>query len=58
MSHTGNVEECPFCGLYHNGRCRQIKSIEYFANGTIKKIVYENGQQDNERQVSDEREKV
>ena len=43
---TSIVETCPYCGLYHMGRCLQIRSIEYFPNGTIKKIIYENGQKE------------
>lgn len=32
--------QCEHCGLWHNGVCHLIKSIEYHPNGTIKKIEY------------------
>jgi hypothetical protein len=32
------MNECPYCGAYHPGTCHRVKSIEYFANGTIKKV--------------------
>ena len=45
MKNAADVlKECPYCGLNHTGRCPQIRSIEYYPNGTIKKIEYENGQ--------------
>lgn len=44
MSDTNVLETCPYCGICHTGRCPQLRSIEYYPNGTIKKITYENGQ--------------
>ena len=35
---------CPYCGMFHIGRCPALRSIEYYPDGTVKKIVYENGQ--------------
>jgi len=34
---------CNHCGFIHDGVCPRIKSIEYFENGTIKKIEYYGG---------------
>ena len=31
---------CGYCGCYHQGICSRIKSIEYYPNGTMKKIEY------------------
>lgn len=31
---------CEHCGLYHAGRCSKIKAIEYYPNGTIKRVEY------------------
>ena len=31
---------CQHCGCYHQGTCPRIKSIEYYLNGSIKKIEY------------------
>jgi hypothetical protein len=30
------------CGFIHDGVCPQIKSIEYYENGMIKKVEYHN----------------
>ena len=32
--------QCPYCGLYHQGTCPKIESIEYHQNGTVKKITF------------------
>jgi len=29
---------CSYCGSYHVGVCPRIKSIEYYANGTVKRV--------------------
>jgi len=47
------LETCPHCGVWHSGRCPQIRSIEYFPNGIIKKITYENGQQETIEELKD-----
>jgi hypothetical protein len=31
---------CQHCGFMHSGVCSRIKSIEYYANGTIKRVEY------------------
>ena len=31
---------CGFCGNYHGPTCPLIKSIEYYPDGTIKRIEY------------------
>lgn len=36
--------KCPFCDNYHFGRCPEVRSVEYYENGAIKKVEYENGQ--------------
>jgi hypothetical protein len=29
---------CPYCNAYHAGVCSRIKTIEYWEDGTIKKV--------------------
>lgn len=48
-STGGQFPLCPFCSNYHLGRCTEVKSIEYYENGTIKKVEYENGQDEPHR---------
>jgi hypothetical protein len=38
----GNAVLCGHCGLYHGvgGMCPRIKSIEYYENGTVKRVEY------------------
>ena len=31
---------CGHCGCYHSGPCPRIKAIEYYENGTIKRVEY------------------
>ena len=40
---------CPYCSgdgdyIYHSGVCPKIKEIEYYPNGTIKKVTFEGGE--------------
>ena len=37
---TSDGTPCSHCGYFHMGPCPRIKSIEYFPNGTIKRIDY------------------
>lgn len=42
---TGKSMACPYCSgpqdIFHYGRlCPKIKSIEYFKDGTIKKVEF------------------
>lgn len=39
--------KCPFCGNYHYSICPEVRSVEYYENGTIKKVEYERGQEIN-----------
>lgn len=31
---------CAHCGQWHDGVCSRVKSVEYYPNGTVKKIKY------------------
>lgn len=31
---------CGFCGKMHGVRCPEVKAIEYYENGTIKRVEY------------------
>jgi hypothetical protein len=33
-------DNCRHCGSYHSGPCPFIKAIEYFPDGTIKRVEY------------------
>ena len=37
---TARVSHCQHCGNYHTGQCPRIKAIEYYANGTVKRIEF------------------
>ena len=37
---TANLNHCQHCGNYHTGQCPRIKAIEYYANGTVKRIEF------------------
>lgn len=37
---TTGLQYCGHCGVSHVGMCPFIKSIEYYPNGTIKRIEY------------------
>ena len=36
---------CPYCSndsvqVYHGGKCPKVKAIEYYENGTVKKVEF------------------
>lgn len=35
-----NAWPCQWCGAYHTGVCRRVKSIDYYPDGTIKRIEF------------------
>ena len=42
---TSNVSTCPHCGGMHSMPCPAVRAIEYFPNGTIKRVEYRHGYQ-------------
>lgn len=36
---TYTINQCCYCDGYHTGLCPRIKEIEYYFNGTVKKVV-------------------
>jgi len=34
------TEKCKHCGNTHENRCPWVKSIEYFEDGTVKRVEY------------------
>lgn len=42
MSQTSGVGTCQHCGanVIHSGACPRIKAIEYFPDGTMKRVEY------------------
>lgn len=34
------MEKCQHCGNMHESRCPSIKAIEYFPDGSIKRVEY------------------
>lgn len=37
---TLNLKPCPHCGNAHAGNCQRIKAIEYYRDGSIKRVEY------------------
>lgn len=37
-SNISVTNTCRYCGSWHQGVCARIEEIEYFANGTIKRV--------------------
>lgn len=37
---TVSSEPCHHCGNCHNGRCPRIKVIEYYRDGSVKRVEY------------------
>lgn len=37
---SAKLKKCPFCSQIHEGQCPIVKSVEYYPNGTIKKVEY------------------
>lgn len=40
MTTTVNVTPCPHCGMLHGGICHLVKAIEYYPDGTVKRIEF------------------
>jgi len=38
--YTSTPGICGHCGYGHSGTCPRIKAIEYYANGTVKRVEY------------------
>ena len=34
------LQQCGHCGLMHTGPCPRIKAIEYYPDGTVKRVEY------------------
>jgi hypothetical protein len=34
------MTKCQYCGQNHEFRCPQVKAIEYFENGTVKRVEF------------------
>lgn len=35
-----SLQSCCHCGMYHIGMCPRVKSVEYYPDGTIKRVEY------------------
>jgi hypothetical protein len=45
LSHTTGIgvnlpHYCHHCDCYHTGTCSKIKAIEYYPDGTVKRVEY------------------
>lgn len=40
MSNLTIYAECTWCGMWHAGVCPLVKVIEYYADGSIKRIEF------------------
>jgi hypothetical protein len=34
------MSSCPYCGLIHNTTCPKIKAIEYYPDGSTKRVEF------------------
>lgn len=53
-SIPGQLDYCGHCGAWHQGQCPRIKSIEYWPDGTIKKVEYHDLQAKSMNQIWNE----
>lgn len=37
---AADFNKCLHCGMGHTGRCPQVKAVEYYPNGQVKRIEY------------------
>jgi hypothetical protein len=37
---TYDITKCAFCDGYHGGRCPHVKSIEYYKDGSVKRVEF------------------
>lgn len=47
----GELHYCGHCGISHQGQCPRIKSIEYWPDGTVKRVEYHDSQDRSLNQV-------
>ena len=40
MYVTGVDGKCMFCGAYHTGVCPEVAEIEYYTDGSVKRVVF------------------
>lgn len=45
MAVTTIATSCPHCGVGHVGTCPRIKAIEYYENGTVRRIEFHESSQ-------------
>jgi len=36
---------CGWCGCWHNGRCPDVEEIEYYENGSVKRVRFRDARQ-------------
>jgi hypothetical protein len=47
MQTTAAIEpdgKCRFCGKFHGVQCPDVRAIEYYENGSIKRVEYKTAQ--------------
>ena len=37
---ANDLVKCHWCGGFHTGKCHLVKAIEYFENGTVKRVEF------------------
>lgn len=40
LNDMNALHQCGHCGLMHAGPCPRVKAIEYYENGTVKRVEY------------------
>lgn len=37
---SSGTAPCQHCGMHHQGACPRVKAIEYYSDGTVKRVEY------------------
>lgn len=37
---NGDLNHCHHCGSFHQGGCPRVKAIEYYPDGTVRRVEY------------------
>ncbi len=37
---TKNLRPCQWCGSWHSGKCPLVKAIDYYPDGTVKRVEF------------------
>ena len=40
VDFSNTIRFCGYCGLYHESVCQRIKAVEYYPDGSLKRVEY------------------